>query len=118
MFELSKDEAEHLRYQFGTSSWGGTRYVPMAFSEQGVAMLSSVLRSKKAIEVNILIMRAFVRMRELIYSDKSLALKVEKIEHEMKTQGESLQKVIQIVNQLLKQPEPKVRKIGFGAEED
>ena len=64
-----------------------------------------------------MIMRAFVRMWELLYSDKSLALKVEKIEQEMKTQGESLQKVIQIVNQLLKQPKPTSRKIGFRIDE-
>ena len=62
-------------------------------------------------------MRDFVRMWELLYSDKSLALKVEKIEQEMKTQGESLQKVIQIVNQLLKQPKPMSRKIGFRIDE-
>ena len=62
-------------------------------------------------------MRAFVRMRELLYSDKSLALKVEKKEQEMKTQGQSLQKVIQIVNQLLKQPKPMSRKIGFRIDE-
>jgi len=64
-----------------------------------------------------LIMRAFVRMWELLYSDKSLALKVEKIEQEMKTQGQSLQKVFQIVNQLLKQPKPMSRKIGFRIDE-
>lgn len=62
-------------------------------------------------------MRAFVRMWELLYSDKSLALKVEKIEQEMKTQGQSLQKVFQIVNQLLKQPKPMSRKIGFRIDE-
>ena len=64
-----------------------------------------------------MIMRAFVRMWELLYSDKSLALKVEKIEQEMKTQGQSLQKVFQIVNQLLKQPKPMSRKIGFRIDE-
>ena len=64
-----------------------------------------------------MIMRAFVRMRELLYSDKSLALKVEKLEKEMETHGESLQKVIQIVNQLLKQPKPMSRKIGFRIDE-
>ena len=64
-----------------------------------------------------MIMRAFVRMWELLYSDKSLALKVEKLEKEMKTQGESLQKVFQIVNQLLKQPKPMSRKIGFRIDE-
>ena len=62
-------------------------------------------------------MRAFVRMWELLYSDKSLALKVEKLEKEMETHGESLQKVIQIVNQLLKQPKPMSRKIGFRIDE-
>ena len=62
-------------------------------------------------------MRAFVRMQELLYSDKSLALKVEKLEKEMETHGESLQKVIQIVNQLLKQPKPMSRKIGFRIDE-
>jgi hypothetical protein len=65
MFELSPKEFEILRCQFGTSSWGGTRYMPFAFTEQGVAMLSSVLKSPTAIEVNISIMRAFVAMRQL-----------------------------------------------------
>jgi hypothetical protein len=118
MFELSKDEAENLRSQIATSSCGGTRYFPMAFTEQGVAMLSSILRSKRAIEINILIMRAFVRMRELLYSDKTLALKIEIIENKLAKQGKSLQQVIHTVNQLLEQPEPKLRKIGFRADHD
>jgi|SaaInlLV_10m_DNA_3_1039740.scaffolds.fasta_scaffold05829_4 hypothetical protein len=118
MFELSKDEAENLRTQFSTSNWGGTRYVPMVFTEQGVAMLSSVLRSKRAVEINILIMRAFVRMKELLYSDKTLALKIEIIENKLAKQGKSLQQVIHTVNQLLEQPEPKLRKIGFRSNDD
>ena len=118
LFELTKDEFENLRCHFGTPSWGGTRYPPLAFTEQGVAMLSSVLRSKKAVEVNILIMRAFVRLRELLYSDKNLALKVEKLERQMEIQGKSLQQVIQIINQLLKQPEPEPKKIGFRMNDD
>ena len=118
MFELSKDEVENLRSQIATSSWGGTRYFPMAFTEQGVAMLSSILRSKRAIEISILIMRAFVRMRELLYSDKTLALKIEIIENKLAKQGKSLQQVIHTVNQLLEQPEPKLRKIGFRADHD
>ena len=108
--DLTKDEFENLSCHFGTSSWGGVRYPPMAFTEQGVAMLSSVLRSKRAVEVNILIMRAFVRLRELLYSDKNLALKVEKLERQMEIQGKSLQQVIQIINQLLKQPEQEQKK--------
>jgi len=66
MFELKKDEFENLRSQIVTSSWGGTRYRPMAFTEQGVAMLSSVLKSTRAIQVNIQIMRAFTKLREML----------------------------------------------------
>jgi len=118
MFELNKEEQSALRYQFGTLKKGEhTKYLSFAFNEQGVAMLSSVLRSKRAIEVNILIMRAFVRMKELLYSDKNLALKVEKLEREMEKQGRSLQQVIRIVDQLLEQPKPKPMKIGFKVDE-
>src|SRR5579872_1175806 len=66
MFELTKEEFENLRSQIGTSSWGGVRYMPMAFTEQGVAMLSSVLNSARAIKVNIQIIRVFTRMREML----------------------------------------------------
>ncbi len=120
MFEMTDKEFKNWRYQFGTSNSlkMGLRYKPMVFTEQGVAMLSSVLRSKRAVEVNILIMRAFVRMRELLYSDKNLALKVEKLEKQMDKHGKSLQQVIQIVNQLLEQPEPKPKKIGFNVEDN
>ncbi|MFQ6678595.1 MAG: hypothetical protein ACE5D0_09800 [Fidelibacterota bacterium] len=68
--------------------------------------------------MNILIMRAFVRMRELLYSDNNLALKVEKLEKEMETQGKSLQQVIQIINRLLEQPEPEPKKMGFNVEDN
>ena len=68
MFVLAIEEFTNLRLQIVTSRWGGIRYSSMAFTEQGVAMLSSILRSKRAIEINILIMRAFIRMRELLYS--------------------------------------------------
>ena len=65
MFQLNHDEFKNLMFHFGTSSWGGTRKLPRAFTEQGVAMLSSVLNSKRAIQVNVVIMRAFVRLREI-----------------------------------------------------
>ena len=68
MFVLAIEEFTNLRLQIVTSRWGGIRYSSMAFTEQGVAMLSSILRSKRAIEINILIMRTFIRMRELLYS--------------------------------------------------
>ncbi len=80
MFQLSKEEFANLTSQFVISSWGGRRTLPYAFTEQGVAMLSSVLRSERAIKVNIMIMRAFVKLRELIFSNKELATKIDELE--------------------------------------
>ena len=76
MFQLTEKEAEHLRSQFVTSSWGGRRYNPYAFTEHGVAMLSSVLRSKRAVEVHITIVRTFVRLRRILATHEDLARKV------------------------------------------
>ena len=78
MFQLTKEE--NLRLQFATSSYGGRRYLPYVFTEQGVAMLSSVLNSERAIEVNIAIMRAFVRLREILLTHKDLAAKIAALE--------------------------------------
>jgi hypothetical protein len=82
MFELTKEEFDNLRSQFATSSYGGTRYMPCAFTEQGVAMLSSVLNSKKAIEINIAIMRTFVVLRNSILSLDEITKKVTEIEQQ------------------------------------
>ena len=76
MFELTKEEFENLRSQFATSSWGGTRYLPSVFTEQGVAMLSSVLNSDRAIAVNIKIIRIFTKMRDLLSDNLSLRLEI------------------------------------------
>jgi len=81
MFELTREEYNSLRSQFASSSWGGLRYMPFAFTEQGVSMLSSVLNSKKAIEVNISIIRAFVVMRQFAVHYKELADKIAELEH-------------------------------------
>ena len=81
MFQLTKEEFDNLRLQNATSSYGGTRYLPYAFTEQGVAMLSGVLKSQKAVEVNIAIMRAFVKMRQYMLNYKEFADKL--LEHEM-----------------------------------
>ncbi|MEW6688613.1 MAG: ORF6N domain-containing protein [Pseudomonadota bacterium] len=83
MFELSEAEFEALRCQFGTSRWGGRRYRPCAFTEQGVAMLSSVLRSQRAAMVNVEIIRTFVRLRELLSSHAELARKLAALERKM-----------------------------------
>ena len=113
MFVLSKEEFENLRCQIGTSSWGGIRYSPMAFTEQGVAMLSGVLNSKRAIRVNIAIMRAFVQMRELLSTNKKLAQKLVELEERLSEHDENFRIVFQAIKQLLKDDEKPKRKIGF-----
>jgi hypothetical protein len=115
MFQLSAQEFSNLKFQFGTSSWGGTRKLPLAFTEQGVAMLSSVLRSKRAIRVNIEIMRAFVKLRALLSSHKELAGKLEALE---KKYDEQFAVVFRAIRELMAPPEtPPKRRIGFGVEE-
>ena len=116
MIQLNKEEFENLRFQFGTSSrWGGRRYLPYAFTEQGVAMLSSVLNSDRAIKVNIEIMRAFVSLRQLLASNKELAKRFDELEKKYDSQ---FKVVFDAIRQLMIPPEPKRRKIGFRQDED
>jgi len=116
MFELSKEEFNNLMFQVGTSSWGGTRKLPKAFTEQGVAMLSSVLKSKRAVQVNIEIVRAFVRLRRLLESHADLARKLEQLEKKYDAQ---FKVVFDAIRQLMTPPpEPPKRKIGFLADKD
>ena len=111
MFQLTKEEFTVLRSQAVTSrGWGGRRYPPYAFTEQGVAMLSSVLNSPRAIKVNIEIMRAFVRMRQMLASHARLEKKI--LEMEEKYDGQ-FAVVFEALKQLMAPPEPKRRKIGF-----
>lgn len=111
MFQLSKEEFNHLRYQSGTSSqWGGRRYPPYAFTEQGVAMLSSVLRSQRAIQVNIAIMRVFVRLREILSSHEELRERLETME---KRYDKQFQAVFQIIKKLAEQPAKPYQIEGF-----
>ncbi len=110
MVQLTRNEFENLKFHFGTSSWGGTRKLPKAFTEQGVAMLSSVLNSERAVQVNIAIMRAFVKLREIIVSNKDLARKLNELEKKYDTQ---FRIVFDAIRELMKPPEPKHRKIGF-----
>jgi phage regulator Rha-like protein len=113
-FELSTAEIENLRYQFGASSWGGRRYSPFAFTEQGVAMLSSVLKSKRAVQVNIEIMRAFVRLREILGTHKDLARKLEELEKKYDTQ---FKVVFDAIRMLMEPPEKPRKQIGFRVQE-
>jgi hypothetical protein len=111
MFQLSADELRNLKSRIVTSSWGGLRRAsPYAFTGQGVAMLSSVLRSKRAVRVNIEIMRAFVRLRRLLASNEGLARKLAALEKKYDTQ---FKVVFDAIRQLMTQPEPKRRRIGF-----
>ena len=114
MFQLSQKEFESLKSHFATSKGkGGRRYPPYVFTEQGVAMLSSVLSSDRAIEVNILIMRAFVKLREIISTHKKVAVALKKMEQKLKGHDEQIIKIIQVINQLTT-PAPKSKKvIGF-----
>ena len=103
MFLLTKQEFRNLRFHFGTSSrWGGRRYIPMAFTEQGVAMLSSVLRSERAVQVNIAIMRAFVKLREILSSHRDLASRLNKME---KKYDARFKVVFDAIRELMKPPE-------------
>lgn len=115
MIQLNKEEFENLRFQFGTSSqWGGRRYFPYAFTEQGVAMLSSVLNSKRAVQVNIAIMRTFVKLREMLSTHKDLARKLEEMEKKYDAQ---FKVVFDAIRQLMTPPETKKRRIGFEVRE-
>ncbi len=112
MFQLIKQDVINLKSQIVTSSWGGPRRaLPYAFTEQGVAMLSSVLRSPRAVQVNIEIMRAFVRLRRLLASNEELARKLESLEKKYDTQ---FRVVFDAIRELMKPPEPKKKRpIGF-----
>lgn len=112
MFQLTKEEFDNLRSQSVISSpgWGGRRYPPYAFTEQGVAMLSSVLRSKRAVLVNIEIMRAFVRLRQMLASHAELARRLDALEKKYDAQ---FRVVFDAIRKLMALPEPKRRPIGF-----
>lgn len=111
MFQLTQDEFQDLRSQSVTSSWGGRRYSPYVFTEQGVAMLSSVLNSKQAIQVNIEIMRAFVRLRQLTESHKELRQQVQALE---KKYDKQFKVVFEAIHQLMMPSSPSSkRSIGF-----
>ena len=115
MFEITLKEFENLRSQIGTSSWGGTRYMPMAFTEQGVAMLSSILNSKTAIEVNIRVIRVFTKLREYSLTHKEILIQLAKLEKEVKGHSKDIENVFMVLKELLEKdgkPVPRNR-IGF-----
>jgi hypothetical protein len=114
MFELTKEENRSLRSQNVILEPGRySKYLPFAFTEQGVAMLSSILNSERAIEVNIAIMRVFVRLREMMATHKELAFKLIELEERLEGHDEQIQNIFEAIRRLMAQPEPARKKIGF-----
>jgi hypothetical protein len=117
MFRLTSREAEDLIFQFGISSWGGRRRLPYAFTEQGVAMLSSVLKSERAVKVNIAIMRAFVKLRETLETNRELARKFAELEKHVGKHDDEIAAIINAIRQLMAPSEKPRREIGFHVRE-
>ena len=112
MFQLTAEEA-NLMFQNGTSSWGGRRTLPLAFTEQGVAMLSGILSSDTAIEVNIRIIRIFTRLREMLLTHKDILVKLEQLERQVTQNNEDIQTVFAALKGLLQAPAMPREPIGF-----
>ena len=119
MFQLTKEETEALRLQFATSNAGrgGRRYLPYAFTEHGVAMLSSVLSSKRAIQMNIVIIRAFIKLREVVNSSKDLRRRLEQVEAKLQRHGAAIGVLADEIKKLKQPPVSPKRRIGFTAED-
>lgn len=114
MFELTQEEFDNLRSHFGTSSWGGVRYVPMAFTEQGVAMLSSVLNSPTAIKVNIQIIRVFTKIREVLSDTLSLKLEIEEIKKKLSNHSKNIELVFNYLDELVEKKEENNKRQAIG----
>lgn len=114
MFQLTKEEVLNLKSHSATSSWGGVRKLPRVFTQEGVAMLSSVLNSERAIQVNILIMRAFTKLREILLTHKELASKIGALQKKYAEHDQTIKEIFQAIKQLLEPPPVKEKKIiGF-----
>jgi len=114
MFQLNELEFKNLKSQIVTSSWGGVRRAnPYAFTEQGVAMISSILRSKRAIQMNIAIMRIFVKLRHIFSTHKELAYKLNQLEGKIENHDAEIRAIFEAIQQLISVPDEPKRKIGF-----
>jgi ORF6N domain len=120
MFQLTVEEAVTLRCQIGTSKAGrgGRRYLPYAFTEQGVAMLSSVLRSERAVQVNVAIMRAFVGLRRMLAGNEALSRRLAELERRLEGHDEGIKSLFDAIRELMAPPETPRREMGFHIKED
>lgn len=121
MFRLTDQEVANLRSQIATSSlgrersgWGGKRYLPFAFTEHGAIMAATILNTPRAMEVSVFVVRAFVRLREIVAANKELAKKLDELEHRVSHHDEAITSIVKAIRELATPPEPKpTRRIGF-----
>lgn len=113
MFQLTKQEFENLKSHFAISSWGGVRKLPLVFTEPGVAMLSSVLNSERAVQVNIQIIRTFIKLREMILTHKDLKKKIDDLERKYKNHDSQFKVVFEAIKHLLEEKIKPKNKLGF-----
>ena len=114
MFQLTAKEWTHLKSQIATSSWGGRRTTPYAFTEHGAVMAASVLNSPEAVEASVFVVRAFVAMRDALASTQALARKLLELERKVGGHDETIVALVGAIRSLMETPSPKKRKIGFG----
>lgn len=113
MFRLRKQEVAILRSQFAISSWGGRRYLPLAFTEHGAIMAATVLNSDRAIEMSVNVVRAFIRLREIFIQHKDLAHKLVELESRIGTHDKAIRSLFDAIRQLMTPPEKEKRPVGF-----
>ncbi len=114
MFQMTETEFKNLMFQNGISSWGGTRKLPLVFTEQGVAMLSGILNSDRAISVNIQIMRIFTRVRQMLTDNTELRLDIEKIKKKLDNQDKNMEIVFRYLDELLEKKENPIKRARIG----
>ena len=118
MFQLTESETQNLRSQIAISSWGGRRYRPFVFTEYGAIQAANVLRSERAIEMSLYVVRAFVQLREILASNKELAQRLDELERKLATHDQVITGILKTIRELMNPPVPKKRSIGFTANFD
>jgi hypothetical protein len=113
MFRLRKQEVAILRSQFATSSWGGRRHLPLAFTEHGAIMAATILNSEKAIEISVHVVRVFVKLRTILTQHKDLAHKLVELESRIGTHDKAIRSLFDAIRQLMTPPEKEKRPVGF-----